>query len=202
MSSRGSVTSCIQGLKAGKEVACQKVWERYFARLVQLARRKLGGMARRVADEEDVALSVLNNLLCGAREGGFPLLADRNDLWRLLVVLTARKSSNQRKYEQRIKRGGGKVRGESAFEGNGSTDGEEGIERVIHEKPDPATLVELAEKYEALLESLRDDRLRQIAIWSMEGHTHQEIAKMLDCSLRTVARKLDLIRTIWRRRRP
>src|SRR5262245_28554741 len=115
MPSRGSVSSCIQGLKQGDESAFQELWERYFTRLVHLARKKLGDAPRRVADEEDVALSVLHSLCSGARRGRFPLLADRDDLWRLLLVLTARKVSNQIKYWRREKRGGGRVRGESAF---------------------------------------------------------------------------------------
>ena len=39
---QGSVTRWIGELKAGDVAAAQPLWERYFARLVQLARAKLG----------------------------------------------------------------------------------------------------------------------------------------------------------------
>ena len=57
MSTDGSVTGWIDRLKAGDHAAAQPLWERYFARLVGLARQRLEGQPRRAADEEDVALS-------------------------------------------------------------------------------------------------------------------------------------------------
>ena len=44
---------------------------------------------------------------------------------------------------------------------------------------------------------LKDPNLRQIATWKLEGYTNAEIAKQLDCTLRTVQRKLDRIRGYW-----
>ena len=53
---RGSVTGWLDRLKAGDDAAAQEIWNRYFAQLVVLARRRLQGL-RRNLDEEDVALS-------------------------------------------------------------------------------------------------------------------------------------------------
>ena len=61
-SSDTSVTTWIKGLKAGKEEAARQLWERFFGRLVDLARKKLGGAPRRISDEEDVALAALEAL--------------------------------------------------------------------------------------------------------------------------------------------
>ena len=49
MPSAGSVTGWIVGLKAGEREAVQKLWERYFARLVRLARAvaRLARVSRR-----------------------------------------------------------------------------------------------------------------------------------------------------------
>jgi hypothetical protein len=90
----GSVTRWIGDLKAGDLAAAQPLWERYYARLVALARDKLRRTRRAAAieDEEDAALSAFNSFCDGAARGRFPLLADRGDLWRLLVVITARKA--------------------------------------------------------------------------------------------------------------
>ena len=41
------------------------------------------------------------------------------------------------------------------------------------------------------------DSLRQVAVWKMEGYGNDEIAQKLDCSRRTVARKLEAIRIVW-----
>ena len=72
MSSPGSVTGWIAALKAGNQVAAQKLWERYYRRLVVLAHNKLRNRCR-VADEEDVALSAFRWFL--SRRGARPISA-------------------------------------------------------------------------------------------------------------------------------
>src|SRR5262249_37437435 len=107
VSSEGiSVTEWIAQLQSGNPSAAQHLWERDFRRLVQLAGKRLQGAARAAADEEDVALSAFASFCRGAREGRFPQLSDRNDLWRLLVVLTARKALHLLRAAHCQKRGG------------------------------------------------------------------------------------------------
>ena len=48
-----------------------------------------------------------------------------------------------------------------------------------------------------LLEALDEETLKQIASAKMEGYTNLEIAGQLDCSERSVKRKLKVIRTLW-----
>src|SRR5262245_47235933 len=103
MSSPGSVTHWLALLRAGEQGAAQPLWELYWARLVSLARRKLGEVPRRVADEEDVALSAFDSFCRRAQLGCFPQLSDRDDLWQLLVVLTARKAARLRRDQARLK---------------------------------------------------------------------------------------------------
>src|SRR5207249_6675395 len=61
-----SVSAWIDRLKDGDPAAAQPLWERYFGRLVGLARDRLRGAARRAADEEDVALSAFDSFCRGA----------------------------------------------------------------------------------------------------------------------------------------
>src|SRR5437763_2374012 len=107
MGSDGSVSRLIDGLVVGDEAAVQGLWERYFRRLVGLARKKLADTPRQAADEEDVALSAFDSFCRNAERGLFPQLLDRDSLWRLLVVITARKAAHQVRDQARIKRGGG-----------------------------------------------------------------------------------------------
>src|SRR5882672_10101488 len=143
MKSRGSVTRWIGHLQAGDQDAAQHLWERYFRCLVGLARKKLRAAPRRAADEEDVALSAFDSFCRGVRRGRFPQLADRDNLWRLLVALTARKAFDQVRDENFQKRGGGAVGGESALEG---ADGAAaGLERIVGREPTPAFAAQVAE---------------------------------------------------------
>ena len=93
----GSVTYWLSELKAGASTAAQPLWERYFDPLVRLARTKLRAAHRSGADadEEDAALSAFDNFCRGVAQGRFPQLADRDDLWRLLVTITTRKVVDQ-----------------------------------------------------------------------------------------------------------
>src|SRR5438477_11121699 len=106
MAAEGSVTHWLGQLRGGDDGAAQQLWERYFQRLVGLARKKLQGTPRRAADEEDVALSAFNSFCQGAKNRRFPKLLDRDNLWRLLVTITARKAYQLGLHEGRQKRGG------------------------------------------------------------------------------------------------
>ena len=182
----------------GDEQAVQEIWQQYYDKLVQLARRKLGPMGRRAADEEDVALSAFHSFYRGASEGRFPKLNDRTDLWKLLVTITCRKAIGQIKSATAQKRGGGNVRGESIFqkagEGESATGG---IGQILGDEPTPELAVMVAETCGDMLEKLDDEMLREIATLKMEGYSNEEIAEKLDCVTRTVERKLARIREIW-----
>jgi DNA-directed RNA polymerase specialized sigma24 family protein len=195
----GSVTRWIGDLKAGGEAAAQPLWERYFERLVVLARRKLraGSRPGAVEDEEDAALSAFDSFCRGAAGGRFPRLTDRDDLWRLLVVLTIRKALDQLKRRRAARRGGGRLVGESALVGGDSAGGEAALDRLVGPDPTPEFAALVAEQYRSLREALGDEPLRQVLDLRLEGYDREEIAARMGCAVRTVTRKLDVIRQIW-----
>ncbi len=96
MSSTGSISCLLTQLQLGDQATVQTLWQRYFQRLVGLARKKLGNLPRRAADEEDVALSAFDSFCRAAEQGRFPRLSDRDDLWQLLVLITTRKACDLR----------------------------------------------------------------------------------------------------------
>jgi DNA-directed RNA polymerase specialized sigma24 family protein len=196
MSSEGSVSQWIGELKAGDPAAAQKLWECYFQRLVGLARKKLQGKPCRVADEEDAALSAFDSFCRGAQGGRFPQLTDRDNLWRLLVAITARKAFQVQRKEHRQKRGGGAVRDEAVLAG--SPESEMAIEQIIGREPTPEFAAQVAEEYERLLGELGDAELQAIALMKMEGATTDEIAAQLGCARSTVERRLRMICTLWK----
>ena len=190
-----SVTRWIELLKAGEGEAVQAVWERFFARVVHLARARLRATG---VDEEAVAASAFNSFCAAAMKGRFPRLDDRHDLWQLLLVLTARKAADLVNRERRLKRGGGGARGESALDGTPEDpEAGRGLEEVVGREPTPQFAAEVAEQCQLLLGALGDDALRAVAVWKMEGHSNPEIAAKLGCSLSSVERKLRLVRRIW-----
>jgi DNA-directed RNA polymerase specialized sigma24 family protein len=198
MSSSGSVSIWIAELKTGDGQAAQRLWEDYFPRLVGLARKKLRAMPRRVTDEEDVALSAFDSFCRGANQGRFPRVTGRDDLWPLLVTITARKALQALRNQGRQKRGGGNVRGESAFQdGRARGPDEPGLEQVVGSEPTPEFAAQMAEECQRLLGQLSAGDLREVAVMKMEGYSTEEIAAKLGCVPRTIERKVALIRSLW-----
>jgi DNA-directed RNA polymerase specialized sigma24 family protein len=190
-----SVTLWIQSMKGGDAEAAEKIWRRYFEGLIRLARARLRGMPRAVADEEDAALSAFDSFFQGASRGRYPRLDDRDDLWRLLVVITERKALDQVQRERREKRGGGKVLGTLDLPDADGRAG--GLASAASPEPSPEFAAQVADECGRLLGMLRDDGLRRTAQLKMEGYTNEEVAQRMGCSLRSIARKLELIRRTW-----
>ena len=189
----GSVTHWLEALQEGDSAAAQRLWERYFPRLVGLARVRLRGLKGRVADEEDVALSALHSFYRNAKQGRFPQLADRESLWRLLMVITARKAGRLMRAEGRLKRGGAAtVVAGAAVEADDYL-----LAQLFSREPTPDLAAQVAEEYQRLLSLLGQPVLAQVAQWRMEGHSVEEIAERLGCAPRSVKRKLQLIRASW-----
>src|SRR5262245_23932084 len=173
MSNGHSVTTWIGRLRDGDHEAAERLWERYFERLVAFARGKLHGVSRRAADEEDVAISAFHSFCQAAQR--FPRLNDRDDLWQILVMLTARKAYQERRGQQRLKRGG--------------TAGDDGpqtpeiapadLDAIVGPEPTPEFATILAEQFEVLLEKLPEAELRQIARLRLEAYTTEEISAQL-----------------------
>jgi len=195
----GSITCWIDQLRAGDPAAAQPLWERYFQRLVWLARAKLPTALRAGADsdEEDAALSAFQSFCQGAAQGRFPRLDDRHDLWRLLVTITARKTADQIERARSLKRGGGRLLDEAALDGPDPERRGGGLDQLPGPDPTPEFAAMVAEQYQHLLDLLGDETLRSIAVWKLEGYTVKEIAQRLDRSERMVAYKLELIRLRW-----
>jgi DNA-directed RNA polymerase specialized sigma24 family protein len=190
------VTALIEHLRAGNHEAAQPLWERYYPRLVGLARERLRGTPRRAADEEDVALSAFDSFCRGVEQGRFPDLKDRDGLWALLVLITVRKAADLVQYNRRVRRGGGQVRGDSALARPDGDTGSDGLAQIEDADPTPDLAAQLAEELQGLLDRLGSDELRGIAAWKLEGYTNAEVAGRLGCATVSVERRLRLIRKI------
>ena len=177
-----------------------QIWHTYHHQLVKFARIRLAGLPRRDADEEDVAMSAMNSFYRGVSEGRLPRLSDPDDLWKILLTITARKASKRIRYHNADKRGNGKVRGDSVFEREAARgNGVRGFDHIIAEEPTPETAEEVIDQCGEMLEQLEDDTLARIAVMKLEGFTNEEIADELNCAVRTVERKLFRIRMKWER---
>jgi RNA polymerase sigma factor (sigma-70 family) len=196
MADSGSITrylAQLSGDRSGlRNDAAQQIWQRYFPTLLQLAHRTLDPRVRQRADALDVLQDAYNSFCLRQQRGDFDLKT-RDDLWQVLVTIVYRKLRNLARHHRRQRRD---YRRETSGPVSAG-DGDDALDAAADEMaPDEA--VAFAEEMELRLRSLPEP-LRQIALWKLEGYTNEEIAgpERLNCSPRTVERKLERIRAIW-----
>lgn len=197
----GSATRWIDELKSGSEAA-RPLWQRYFHRLVRVAaRRRLDRLERSAGEEVGVAASIADSLCRGAHAGRFEHLADRDDLWRLLVAVAGKKFAEMSR--RRTERTNPAAR---RFEPVRRTDAPSTgpaapniIEQFLLSEPTPEFLATLEEEYTVLLDHLPDETTRRVAHLRLDGYQPPEVAAHLGLSVRSVQFKLKLIRDHWNR---
>ncbi len=176
----------------------ERIWNEYFPRLMRFAQKRMGSIPRRSFDEEDIALSAMNSFFRGQQAGRFEQLQGDDDIWRLLVTITARKITAERRRATAQKRGGGAVRGESIFGGAlGEQSWCEGLAQIMDENQMPESASQIAKTCDALLSQLPDEKLKQTALLRMEGYSNQEISDKLGCSLARTKQRLARVKEIW-----
>lgn len=189
MSKSTNVSHWIDLVKHGDSTAANRIWQHYFDRLVRSVRHRLYGQNRAVSDEEDIVLSVFDSFYSAVEKGRFPDLSDRDDLWRLLLRMSARKVVDKRRHDQRQRRGGGV----NLHSFDHTTDGENVIEAIGNE-PTPEMVLMMQESVEQFFSHLGVGQLRDLAGAKLEGYSNAELARRFDCSERTIERRLHLIR--------
>jgi DNA-directed RNA polymerase specialized sigma24 family protein len=189
----GSITLLLAQLQGCDPSALGEIWRRFFPRLAGLARKTLSGLPRCHADADDVAQSALVSFWRAIERGRAFELADREDLWNLLGVMTVRKARRQVRRESAQKRGGGRTYRESDLGAGGSDECSlAGLDQLLADTPP----TEFDLYCEELLLALDDD-LRTAAVLRLQGHSTAEIAGLLECNQRSVQRRLEDVRKQW-----
>lgn len=196
-----SVTLWIRALEQEDESAAQALFDHYFDRLVSIARQKLGSVALRVSDEEDIAISALYSCLANVRSGQHPQIKDRDHLWRLLIRITEHRVSDMLRKHMSAKRGSGHVRGESAFVHSSGERFSGGIGEIPSREPTPQFAEELAEQYRRLLALLDDENLEEVARLVLAGYSTADIAAKTNRTQRTIQRRIKMIQNTWKHQR-
>jgi RNA polymerase sigma factor (sigma-70 family) len=177
-----SVTRLIRAAQHDRDSAVSPLLALYFDRLVQLARRRLQDLPSLANYDEDLALRSFYSVYRRVRDPQRPLdLTGRDDLWRLLATRTISRAIDMIRRHR-----------------PGEVPGDGSLEQLLAREPTPEEAAGTADECRRLLDLLEEPELRQIALWKVEGRTHEEIAARLDCVPRTVERKVSRIRLLWK----
>jgi RNA polymerase sigma-70 factor, ECF subfamily len=177
MSGDASFDELMARLGAGEADAAREVFDRYAARLIALARTRLGEKLRRKVDAEDVLQSVYKSFFVRHAQGGVQA-QNWEALWRLLTVITLRKCGRWVEYFHAGRRS---VTVEEA--------GDSRVGDVVAREPAPDEAAMLTETIERLLRDL-EGREREIVTLGLQGLGAAEIATQVGRTRRTVERVL------------
>ena len=189
----GSISKAIAQNSQLGEGDAQLLWDRFFDNLCRFAGKKIYKRHRRLLDPEDIAGSAMFALIEGIKNGRFHSVNNRDELWQMLVLITARKAISRARHLDREKRGG--IRNDGVALSNGQMS--DPLAHYVDQAENPAKFVEIEMTCRELLAALPDDKFREIALMRLAGYSNQEISVKVGCSIRTIDRKLGTIRAVW-----
>ncbi len=187
----------IDQLRQGDESAAGNLWDHFMLRLLDYAKHKLTPGTRGVYDQEDAAQSAFNSVCGGIIAGRFPDLQDRDGLWKLMLSIAARKVTHRHRHDHQQRRDVRRNTSDLIFVDSADHLVQAKIDTIPSREPTAEFAAEFVETCELLFQSLGDPILQQLVALRLEGYTDDEIAEQLNCSRRTVQRRLEVIRRHW-----
>ena len=190
-SSDRTLSSFFVSIRRSPELQIEDVFGEYYPRLLGLAKKSLAGANLRMSDADDVVQSVFRTFWQRADAGGGLSQETTGSLWNLLAVITVRKARRHVRHERAQKRGEGRVTDEQGLPGNDQ--GQLQLAEAAMHCDSPT----LDASIEELIGGL-DEELRVFAILKLMQYTDAEAADIMECTERTVRRKVQLIRRSWK----
>lgn len=181
----------VSQLYEGDQHAANLLWNQFANRLVRIARDRLRTAYRAVSDEEDVVSAAFKSFFCGIQNGQYKELTNIENVWRLLLTIMLRKIADKHEYDHRSKRDVARM---TSYDAN---DLYETLTNIVSRERSPEIAAQITEQLDVAINSLGNLQLKQLAVLKLEGHTNQEIAQIMECSLTSIERGLRKIRLIW-----
>jgi RNA polymerase sigma factor (sigma-70 family) len=161
----------IEEVQRGHIEATEQLYQRYYQRLVELARRQMNWRLRGVEGSSDLVQSVLRSVFELIREERVQLPED-GDLWPLLVRIALNKIRNKAKYWKRERRDQNRLSSLSGID-------------AVQKEPTPEDVAALDETVKELFAHF-SDRRQAVLSRLLQDYKVGEIAAELGISERTV----------------
>ena len=190
--SNDTISFWVRELQTGNRAAASVLWERYKIPLTQFGRSLLDSRVRRTFDENDFASVSFHRFLQVLERGTTREIQSREQAWRLLSKIAKNLMLDEVDAQQAQKRGGGKIHGDSLFFSR-EWGQEEGLWGTAIEE---SCLID-TEEFHQFLDGLGDATLKAIALALFQGVPKAVIASSSSVSVRTVERKLVLLKRLW-----
>jgi RNA polymerase sigma-70 factor (ECF subfamily) len=175
----------------GDSQAAAEVFDRYVARLLSLARRRMSPRLQRRVDADDVVQSAMRSFFVRAANDDY-VLQRAGDLWRLLAAITLSKLRRQVEVHTAAKRA-------VAKEAHSAGDDQDDLTAVAGHEPLPGEEAALMEELQRVMQ-LSSPAQREALQLRLTGETIESIAQSMGRSQRTVRRLLQNSRQELERR--
>ena len=174
-------------IQAGSESAAKELFDKYCERLMRLAKRRIGQRMASRFDPEDVIQSAFRTFFKRMKNDEFKF-EQEEDLFKLLVRLTVRKTLRQIVHHQAAKRS-------PTSEMSDGSDDSQLLAQVAGNAPPPDLEVAMLEEFEQLMNSLSPME-QQVVQLKVEGYSTVEIAEKLGSYDRKIRRVLERIESV------
>ncbi|WP_417379107.1 ECF-type sigma factor [Gimesia sp.] len=185
------VSNWLATLGKDQKDVVQRIWDEFYEKLIRYAETRVKTFPTSTLDAEDIVLSVFESVWAASQQGRFDSVQNRDELWWLLIAMTHRKAVTHIRRETAQKRTS--LHGKLPVSMNSI----ENFQAFVSTDRSPEYFVIMEEEYQRALKKLSDDNLKKIAVYKIQGYTHEEICELLDISPATVTRKVRLIRKVW-----
>jgi RNA polymerase sigma-70 factor (ECF subfamily) len=173
--------------QAGSESAAQEIFDRYCGQLLRLAKRRIGQRLASRFDPEDVIQSAFRTFFVHLKNDEFEF-AHEDDLFKLLVRLTVRKTLRKIEHHRAAKRN-------PNAEVVPTDDGSDPFSRIAGQSPTPDMEVALIDEFEQFLATLSPFE-RQVLERKVQGYSSTEIAEQLGTYDRKVRRVIERLENL------
>src|ERR1700722_15558160 len=171
----------------GDQEAPRQIVERYFDRLLVLARRRISQRLASRVDPEDIVQSVFRTFFVRLKEGQF-VFDDQDDLCKLLMRITLHKTLRQVAFHKAAKR-------DPNLETPHGEHHHEQLMALFDQEPTQEATVAFLDQLEHFLGQLRPQE-REILEMRLQGHSNEDIASKLGIYDRKIRRVIEHVRDI------
>jgi RNA polymerase sigma factor (sigma-70 family) len=161
----------IEAFQAGQVEAAGHLFERYYYRLIELARRQMGWRLRSTVGSSDLVQSVMLSVFELIREDRVQVPPE-GALWPLLVRISLNKIRNQSKYWKRARRDQDRVTSAAELQ-------------IVQKEPSPEDVAVLNETIKELFGQFSDRRQAVLSLL-LQDFGVSEVAERIGVSERTV----------------
>lgn len=177
----------VRDYHGGNDAAAGKLFDKYCERLLRLAKKRIGQRMASRFDPEDVVQSAFRTFFTRVKNDEFSF-AEENDLFKLLVRLTVRKTLRRIEYHRADKRN-------PEAEIGHPSDGTEPFARIASGDPTPEMEVALIDEFERFVAGLEPIE-RQVLEFKVQGFGTVEIAEKLGTYDRKVRRVIERLEAL------